>query len=69
MFRDVGRRFLLDVASIHLVRGAKGRLTRRQIVLSAVETTFLVAGFSTCLNFVSTAVVDFACTGRETDTT
>ncbi|KAG6611800.1 putative Fluconazole resistance protein 1 [Phytophthora cinnamomi] len=41
---------LLDTASIYLVLRSKGRLTPSQIVLSAVEATFLVAGFSTCLN-------------------
>ncbi|KAG7390956.1 hypothetical protein PHYPSEUDO_006091 [Phytophthora pseudosyringae] len=43
--------FLLDVVSMYFVRSAKGRLTRRQVVLSAVEVTNLVACFSICQNY------------------
>ncbi|KAG6949718.1 hypothetical protein JG687_00014677 [Phytophthora cactorum] len=43
--------FVLDMVSVYLIRGAKGRLTRRQIFLSATEATFLVAGISICLNY------------------
>ncbi|KAL4105599.1 hypothetical protein PRIC1_003659 [Phytophthora ramorum] len=50
--------FLLDVASIQLVGAAKGRLTRGQIALSAVEVTFLVACFSTCLNYKRGLIYD-----------
>ncbi|KAE8998635.1 hypothetical protein PR003_g19226 [Phytophthora rubi] len=50
--------FLLDVASICLVTRAKGRLTPSQIIFSAVETTFLVAGFSTCMNHKSGLIYD-----------
>ncbi|POM63755.1 putative Fluconazole resistance protein 1 [Phytophthora palmivora] len=49
--------FLLDAVSIDLVRRSKGRLTRRQIAVSAIEVTFLVFGFSICFHYQKRGII------------
>ncbi|ETO73886.1 hypothetical protein F444_10225 [Phytophthora nicotianae P1976] len=50
--------FLLDIVSIYLIRGAIGRLTIRQILLSAMEVTYLVTGISISLNYKKEWIYD-----------
>ncbi|CAI5744897.1 unnamed protein product [Peronospora destructor] len=51
---------LLDVARIYYDRVAKGRLSRKVIVFSAIEHTLLVAGFSNCPAHTQVIVIDIA---------